>query len=66
MGFFSFSFMGAGPIGAILWGLVVDSYGAQFAITCASVAMFVVAMLGCFYSKLWELNSTELQHKDKA
>lgn len=63
MGFFSFSFMGAGPIGAILWGLVVDSYGPQFAIVCASVAMFSVAILGCFYSRLWESNSTELQLK---
>ncbi len=63
MGFFSFSFMGAGPIGAILWGLVVDSYGPQFAIACASVAMFLVAMLGRFYSKLWESNSTEMQLK---
>ena len=61
MGFFSFSFMGAGPIGAILWGVVVESYGPQFAIDCASVSMFAVAMLGRFFSKLWELNSRELQ-----
>ena len=66
MGFFSFSFMGAGPIGAILWGLVVESFGPQFAIVCASVAMFSVAMLGRFFSELWELNSNELQLRGSA
>ena len=56
MAFFSFSFMGAGPIGAIGSGYVVEAMGAGPTLIVASVSMaFVVLVIG-FTTSLWRLH----------
>lgn len=55
MGFYSFSFMGSGPIGALLWGVTAEFVGPGMALIFASSLMFlVVASLGV-RSKLWRM-----------
>lgn len=56
MAFFSFSFMGAGPLGAIGSGYVVEAIGAGATLVVASVSMaFVVLVIG-FTTSLWRLH----------
>ena len=45
MSFFSFSFMGAGPIGAMIWGLAVEYLGPSVALGVASCCVFCVVVL---------------------
>ena len=45
MSFFSFSFMGAGPIGALLWGLLAERVGPQVALFTACSLMFIVVLV---------------------
>ena len=42
MAFFSFSFMGAGPLGALLSGYVVAWIGAPITLIAASAALMLV------------------------
>ena len=51
MSFFSFSFMGAGPVGALLWGLIAEDIGPQVALFVACTVMFIVVLFIVFYSK---------------
>lgn len=42
MGFFSFSFLGAGPIGALLWGFAIEKIGPERSMMAAGLGMLVV------------------------
>jgi len=55
MSFYSFSFMGAGPIGALLSGFLVDLLGASMALIICSVCMLIVSIYMSFRSPLWAL-----------
>ncbi|MEZ5558158.1 MAG: MFS transporter [Pseudomonadales bacterium] len=61
MSFFAFSFMGAGPIGALLQGFLVERLGPQLALTAAGcVMLLVMATIGVF-SSLWRLEGGRAQ-----
>ncbi len=51
MSFFSFSFMGAGPVGALLWGFIAEHIGPQVALFVACAVMFIVVLVIVSYSK---------------
>lgn len=55
MSFYSFSFMGAGPVGALLCGFLVEFLGPQTALMIAGGSMFVVILLVGISSRLWAL-----------
>ena len=55
MAFFSFSFMGAGPLGALLCGYLVAAVGAPAALVASSAALMLVVVLVALRSKLWNL-----------
>ncbi len=55
MAFYSFSFMGAGPIGALFNGYLVDWLGPQQAIVVSSSLMFLVIGIITLRSRLWSL-----------
>jgi MFS family permease len=55
MSFYSFSFMGAGPLGALFNGFLVDQIGPQFALLTSSVLMLLVMLLVGVRSSLWRL-----------
>ena len=56
MAFFSFSFMGAGPIGALANGYLVDWIGPSSALLCCASTMGFVAVTVGIFSKLWHLD----------
>ena len=51
LSFFSFSFMGAGPVGALVWGFVAGQLSPSIALFIACSMMFVVVMAIIVYSK---------------
>lgn len=55
MAFFSFSFMGAGPVGALLCGQLVAALGARLALAVACAALMVVVIVVANTSALWNL-----------
>ena len=55
MAFYSFSFMGAGPIGALLSGFLVDLFSASTALIISSSCMLLVSIYMSFKSPLWSL-----------
>lgn len=55
MGFYSFSFMGSGPIGAMLWGIVSAAMGPKIALIIASLLMFLVVCSMGVRSRLWRM-----------
>ena len=55
MAFFSFSFMGSGPIGALLAGIACEWLGPSFTIMLASLIMMALALLFAFKSVLWNV-----------
>jgi MFS family permease len=57
MAFFSFSFMGAGPIGALFNGYMVQWLGPAVAIVFSSTMMFLVVLTVALRSSLWHLNT---------
>ena len=57
MAFFSFSFMGAGPIGALLCGQLVGAVGAPLALMVASAAVMVVIVAVGLRSHLWRMRT---------
>jgi len=61
MGFYAFSFMGSGPIGALLSGYLVAWFGPSASLAVASLCMLVVVVLVGTQSNLWHLS-----HKAKA
>ncbi len=58
MAFYSFSFMGAGPIGAVVSGYLVEWFGASQALLISSTAMFVVVITVALRSPLWSLDTS--------
>ena len=56
MAFFSFSFMGAGPIGALFSGYMAKWLGPEIALLCSSSAMMVVVIAMAIWSSLWQLD----------
>ncbi|MFN3236742.1 MAG: MFS transporter [Pseudomonadales bacterium] len=58
MAFYSFSFMGAGPIGAVVSGYLVEWFGASQALLISSTAMFMVVMTVALRSPLWLLDTS--------
>jgi len=55
MGFYAFSFMGAGPIGAVFCGYLVEMLGPQVALMVSSAGMLLVITIAGFSSRLWRL-----------
>ena len=55
MAFFSFSFMGAGPAGALLCGYLVGALGASWALVAAASALMVVIVTLAHRSSLWNM-----------
>jgi hypothetical protein len=56
MSFYALSFMGAGPIGALLNGFLVEQVGPQMALLfCGSAMILVMAVVGVT-SGLWRLD----------
>jgi MFS family permease len=55
MAFYSFSFMGSGPIGALLCGFLVDLLGAPMTLIICPTLMMLVSITMSFKSTLWSL-----------
>ncbi len=55
MSFYSFSFMGAGPVGALVCGYLVELFGPQEALMIAAGSMLAVILLVGAASGLWRL-----------
>ena len=60
MAFFSFSFMGAGPLGALLAGYLVGWVGPPLALFIASAALMVVIVAVALTSSLWNMTADSL------
>ncbi len=58
MAFFSFSFMGSGPLGALLSGYLCDWLGPSEALIFSSTCMLVVVVFVSLRSSLWKLDVT--------
>jgi MFS family permease len=58
MSFYSFAFMGSGPIGALVNGFLVQWIGPRGALAVASFVMFTVIALIAARSRLWQLDPT--------
>ncbi len=59
MSFYALSFMGAGPLGALLCGYLAELLGPQLAMQCAAALMLSVALLVAMSSGLWRVRSVE-------
>lgn len=59
MAFFSFSFMGSGPIGAIFSGFLVGQVGPEIALMISSALMFGVMAVIALTTRLWRLDAYE-------
>lgn len=57
MAFHSFSFIGAGPIGALFCGFLVEQVGPQSALMIAASLMLVVMLALAVFSNLWQLDA---------
>jgi MFS family permease len=55
MSFYSFSFMGAGPVGALICGYLVELFGPQSALMIAAACMLAVVLVVGLASTLWRL-----------
>ncbi len=64
MSFYSFAFMGSGPIGALVNGYLVEGIGPRGALAVASTVMFAVVVLIAAKSRLWQLDPTH--HSSRA
>ena len=60
MGFFSFSFMGAGPIGALGLGFLVEQLGSSATIAIAGIGMFAIAVFMGIWTPLWRLSTSSV------
>ena len=58
MAFHWFSFIGAGPLGALLNGFLAEEVGAQAALGVSAAGMFAVMLLLGFRSQLWRMKTT--------
>jgi len=59
MSFYSFSFMGAAPIGAVFNGFLVDQIGPQMALLTSAMLMLLVMLVVGVVSGLWRLRGTQ-------
>ncbi|MAI41077.1 MAG: hypothetical protein CMP95_01280 [Gammaproteobacteria bacterium] len=59
MAFFSFSFMAAGPIGALFSGFMSGWLGPEIALLCSAFAMLIVVIAVSICSSLWNLGINE-------
>jgi MFS family permease len=57
MSFYSFSFMGAGPLGAVFNGVLVDLIGPQMALLTSATLMLLVMVVVGAGSSLWKLTA---------
>jgi predicted MFS family arabinose efflux permease len=57
MAFFSFAFMGSGPIGALVNGLVVERIGPEATLVVVNAAMLTLMLLVAWRSSLWHLEA---------
>jgi len=55
MGFFSFSFLGSGPVGALLWGFTIERIGPEASMMAAAIAMLVVVSVVAAATGLWRV-----------
>ena len=55
MAFYSFSFMGAGPVGALFSGFLVEQIGPPEAIIVSAGVMLIVVLVVGVKSKMWQL-----------
>lgn len=62
MAFYSFSFMGSGPIGALMNGYLVDWLGPERALLVATASMLTVMILVAVSSSLWQLDTARSAH----
>lgn len=61
MAFYSFSFMGSGPLGALLCGVLVQWLGASTALIICPLAMLTVVVYMSLRSPLWDLGRTPIK-----
>ena len=61
MSFYGFSFMGAGPLGALLCGFLVEQFGPRQSLMICSAAMMAVMVFLALFSRLWGLQGHQLQ-----
>jgi hypothetical protein len=59
MAFYAFSFMGSGPIGALLSGYLVQWYGPATALIISCIGMFTVVTYVSLRSALWKLDASK-------
>ena len=57
MAFYSLSFMGAGPVGALFSGYMSKWLGPEMALLCSASTMMVVVIAVAIWSSLWQLDS---------
>jgi MFS family permease len=57
MAFYGFSFMGAGPLGALLSGFLVTHYGPESALMISASAMLAVIAFVSLRSGLWRMDA---------
>lgn len=57
MAFFGFSFMSSAPLGTMLSGLMVEWWGAEFALVVSAAAMLAALCAVGFASRLWSLDA---------
>jgi MFS family permease len=59
MSFYSFSFMGAAPVGALLSGYLAKQFGPQAALLVSCGAMFALMLLVSTTSGMWRLRGSQ-------
>ena len=59
MSFYAFSFMGAGPLGALLAGYLADLFGPQQAIVISAFCMASLVVVMTFASPLWRSKTAQ-------
>jgi MFS family permease len=61
MAFFSLSFMGAGPLGALLSGFLVDAAGVHLALVIPGAVIAACALVLALRTRLWSLSAATLE-----
>ena len=64
MGFHSFSFLGAGPIGALLWGFTIEKIGPEDSMMFAALGMLAVIAIVARGLGLWAVEPPKLVSSD--
>ncbi len=57
MGFHAFSFMGAGPLGALLSGFLVEQLGVRVALVFSAACMVAGMLVVVFHSSVWRIRT---------